>query len=204
MYIIKMNKDKSLISSKKVVLYQHEKLVDKIQFLFPETYDDLTLSEYTAILKWQNSENTSYAEVLSLSPNLYHGKLCYILPVDTNLTANAGDVKLRITFVKVDTENKQQHILHTGEAIITIQPLSDYFANIPDQSLEFIDQLVCNLNTKIEEVETIFELYEASKADDITVNDNMIQLTSNGKPIGSGVYISSDSGAQSAPHWEPF
>lgn len=55
-----MNQDKSLTSSIKTTLYQREKLTNKIQFLFPQYYENLSLDECTETLK--------YLECLSFNP----------------------------------------------------------------------------------------------------------------------------------------
>ena len=43
MYTIVMGQDKSLITTVKETIYRREKLVDKIQFLIPQKYNDINL-----------------------------------------------------------------------------------------------------------------------------------------------------------------
>ena len=185
-----MNKNKELITTVKTTLYQREKLVDKIQFLIPETYNDSTLSDFTAILKYVDQANVPHAEILIKDEELYKNKLRYTLPVDTNLTRFTGDVSVRLTFSKTDSETKTQYVLHTGEAIISISPLSDFYNFVPDESLEFVDQLVGQLNAKLEATDKIAESYDKSKADDLSYEGNKLQLVSNGEKIGKSVTIS--------------
>lgn len=189
MYTIIMNEDKSLTATHKTTIYQREKLVDKIQFLFPQTYGDLNLSECSVILKYLDQANISHAEILQRDNKLYKNHLRYILPVDTNLTRFSGNVEIRVTFSKVDMESQQQYVLHSGPLTITINPLKDYYAFVPDESLEFVDQLVGNLEAKLEAADKISETYDAEKADNITYDENKLQLTSNGKKIGNSVTI---------------
>ena len=190
LYTIVMNKNKELITTVKTTLYQREKLVDKIQFLIPETYNDSTLSDFTAILKYVDQANVPHAEILIKDEELYKNKLRYTLPVDTNLTRFTGDVSVRLTFSKTDSETKTQYVLHTGEAIISISPLSDFYNFVPDESLEFVDQLVGQLNAKLEATDKIAESYDKSKADDLSYEGNKLQLVSNGEKIGKSVTIS--------------
>lgn len=185
-----MNKDKELVTTVKTTLYQREKLVDKIQFLIPETYNDLTLSDFTVILKYVDQANVPHAEILIKDEDLYKNKLRYTLPVDTNLTRFTGDVSVRLTFSKTDSETKTQYVLHTGEAIISISPLSDFYNFVPDESLEFVDQLVGQLNAKLEATDKIAESYDKSKADDLSYEGDKLQLVSNGEKIGKSVTIS--------------
>lgn len=184
-----MNDQKELIATVKTMLYQKEKLVDKIQFLFPQDYNGLNLSECTAILKYLDQSNVPHAELLQKDEELYKDHLRYILPVDTNLTRFAGNIEIRVTFSKVDMESQQQYVLHSGPLIITINPLKDYYAFVPDESLEFVDQLVGNLEAKLESADKIASAYDAEKADNITYENNKIQLTSNGEKIGNAITI---------------
>lgn len=186
-----MNKNKELVTTVKTALYQREKLVDKIQFLIPETYNELALSDFTVILKYVDQANVPHAEILNKDVELYKNKLRYTLPVDTNLTRFTGDISVRLTFSKTDSETKTQYVMHTGEAIISISPLSDFYNFVPDESLEFVDQLVGQLNAKLEATDKIAEIYDKSKADDISYEDNKLQLISNGEKIGKAVTISS-------------
>jgi len=189
LYTIIMNKQKELIVTEKTYLYQRENLADKIQFLIPPEYNDLSLTDFTAVLKYVDQGNVAHAETLTKDDELYKGKIRYTLPIDTSLTRFAGDISIRITFSKVDMDTKKQYVLHTSEITITISPLSDYYSFVPDESLEFVDQLVGTLEAKIDATEKIAETYDKKKADNITYDDNKIQLTSNGEKIGNSITI---------------
>ena len=120
----------------------------------------------------------------------YEGYTAYTLPIDTNLTQFAGDVEIRITLLKVDLENKIQYVLHTGECVVTILPLEDYYTFVTDESLEYIDKIVGNLDAKIDALNKISEIYDETKVDNIVrYEDGKIQLTSNGIPIGDSVSV---------------
>lgn len=189
LYTIIMNKQKELIVTEKTYLYQRENLADKIQFLIPPEYNDLSLTDFTAVLKYVDQGNVAHAETLTKDDELYKGKIRYTLPIDTSLTRFAGDISIRITFSKVDMDTKKQYVLHTSEITITISPLSDYYSFVPDESLEFVDQFVGTLEAKIDATEKIAETYDKKKADNITYDDNKIQLTSNGEKIGNSITI---------------
>lgn len=189
MYIVVMQKDKSLLATVTTTLYQHENLVDKVFFLFPQNYNGLELSECTAVIKYLDQGNVPHTEVLQKSEELYKDHLQYFLPIDSSLTKFAGDVKVRITFSKTDVAENKQYVLNTGEITISIAPLSDYYAFVPDESLEIVDQLICKLDAKIAATEAIAEIYDKKKADNITYDENKLQLTSNGEKIGNAITI---------------
>lgn len=197
MYTIVMRDDKSLRITQKATLYQREKLVDKMQILIPNKYNDVDLSDFTVILKYKDQSSVAHMEILTKGEKQeYEEYSSYTLPIDTNLTQFAGDVEIRITLSKTDLENKTQYVLHTGEIIITISPLEDYYTFVTDESLEYIDKIVGNLDAKIEALNKISEIYDGTKADNIIrYEDGKIQLTANGVPIGdTASIIDSESG----------
>lgn len=185
MYTILMNTDKSLNISVKTTIYQREKLVDNFRFLIPPTYDFVDLSDFTVILKYLDQGNEAHSEVLVKEDELYKEHLSYILPVDTNLTRFAGDITLHLTMSKVDMEEKKQYSLETGEVTITISPLSDYYHFVSDSSLDAVSQKISELDVRLEAMDKIAETYDQSKADDLSCEDNTLQLLANGKKIGS-------------------
>ena len=184
MYTIIMDANKQL--------YQRENLVDKIQILIPQYYQDIDLSDWIAVLKYVDQANIPHAETLTKDSDIYKNRIRFYLPVDTELTKYSGDITIRITLTKIDMNSKTQYVLHTGETTITISPLKDYYSFVPDESLEFVDQLIGNLEAKIEATEKIAEIYDTKKADNITYEDSRLQLTSNGQRIGDAITIVGD------------
>ena len=189
MYIVVMQKDKSLLATVTTTLYQHENLVDKVFFLFPQNYNGLELSDCTAVIKYLDQGNVPHTEALQKSEELYKDHLQYFLPIDSSLTKFAGDVKVRITFSKTDVAENKQYVLNTGEITISIAPLSDYYAFVPDESLEIVDQLIGKLDAKIAATEAIAEIYDKKKADNLSYEDDKLQLLSNGEKIGNAITI---------------
>lgn len=193
-----MNDDKSLTATVVTTLYQREKLADKIQILIPQKYGDLNLIEFTALLKYVDQANVPHVEILQKDKDLYKEHIRYVLPVDTNLTQYAGDIAIRITLQKNDMEVRKTYVVHTGELIINISPLKDYYTFVPDESLEFVDQIVADLQNKIEALDKVADTYDKTKADNIQIkNGNEIQLLSNKVPIGDKITVTN--GGSGAP-----
>lgn len=192
MYTILMNSDKSLVCTIKTTLYQRDKLVDKLQILIPHTYEDINLSDFTAVLKYVDQGNEVHSEILIQDEELYKGSyLRYTLPVDTNLTRFAGDIKVCLTINKVDMEEMKEYSLNTGETTITIAPLSDYYKFVSDKSLSVIDQKVNELNVKLEAIDKMAATYDETKADNIKLDEETseIYLTAHDKQIGNKITI---------------
>ena len=185
-----MNDDKSLTATVVTTLYQREKLADKIQILIPPNYGELDLSEFTATLKYVDQANVPHAEILKKDAELYKDHIRYVLPVDTELTQYAGDITIRLTFTKTDMEVKKVFVVHTGELVIKISTLKDYYSFVPDESLEFVDQIVSDLQNKISALDKIADIYDKTKADNIQIkNGKTLQLLSNHIPIGDEVTV---------------
>lgn len=188
-----MNDDKSLTATVVATLYQREKLADKIQILIPPNYGELDLSEFTATLKYVDQANVPHAEILKKDAELYKEHIRYVLPVDTELTQYAGDITIRLTFTKTDMEARKVFVVHTGELVIKISPLKDYYSFVPDESLEFVDQIVSDLQNKISALDKIADIYDKTKADNIQIkNGKTLQLLSNHTPIGDEVTVFSE------------
>lgn len=188
-----MNDDKSLTATVVTTLYQREKLADKIQILIPPNYGELDLSEFTATLKYVDQANVPHAEILKKDTELYKEHIRYVLPVDTELTQYAGDIAIRLTFTKTDMEVKKVFVVHTGELVIKISTLKDYYSFVPDESLEFVDQIVSDLQNKISALDKIADIYDKTKADNIQIkNGKTLQLLSNHIPIGDEVTVFSE------------
>lgn len=185
-----MNDDKSLTATVVTTLYQREKLADKIQILIHPNYGELDLNEFTATLKYVDQANVPHAEILKKDAELYKEHIRYVLPVDTELTQYAGDITIRLTFTKTDMEVKKVFVVHTGELVIKISPLKDYYSFVPDESLEFVDQIVSDLQNKISALDKIADIYDKTKADNIQIkNGKTLQLLSNHIPIGDEVTV---------------
>ena len=189
MYTIIMNKDKSLTTTERTNIYQRDKLADNMQFLFPQTYGLIDLTQSIITLAYVDQGNIPHVEVLQKDLELYKDKVRCTLPVDTALTRFAGDIVIYFSIIYLNTETQEQQSMHTGEATIKILPLKNLYGFVPDESLDFVDQLVMNLEAKIQATEKIAETYDREKADNITYEGNKLQLTSNGEKIGDSVSI---------------
>lgn len=189
-----MNKDKSLTASIKTTLYQREKLVDKIQFLFPQKYEpkNINISDCTIVLKYTDQGNVAHAIELIPDDELYKDRIRCEMDVDLNLTKFAGDIVIYIDFLKVNSDNGiYESVLTSGETTITIQSRKDLFAYCADESLDIINKTMLELKAKQEAQDLIAKTYDEGKADSLALDteNSSIYLTSNGKPVGNSVLL---------------
>lgn len=188
-----MRDDKSLTTTVRQKLYQREKLVDKIRFLLPPKYNDYDLSEFTVALVYTNPGNVPHVTVLERDDELYKEHLSYHLKVDTNLNKMAGDIIGHLLITKIDTKDLKQYLLESGEVTITISPLKDLYSYVPDESLDFVSQLLGKVDARLEAQDILAEAYDENKADNIVLDTETeeIYLTAKGNAIGNKISINS-------------
>lgn len=191
MYTIVMRDDKSLIATVRQIIYQRDKLVDKVKFYIPTMYEDINLEDFTVRLKYIDQNGSVHSIDLTSVESDKDGFMKYIIDVDTDLTRYAGDIHICLTLNKVDMSEGKEYSLNTGETKITVTPLTDYYGFVSDPSLSVIDQKMNELNVKLEAVDKMATAYDETKADNIKLDkeSSELYLTSHDKQIGDKISI---------------
>lgn len=195
MYTILLNDTNELITSVKERIMQRSKLVDSLHFLVDPTYKGLDMSGFTVMMEYVLPVSREYhSEILVKSDALYKEKLEYKLPFDTCLTKEAGNIEVQLTFVKVSLDadgNNTQQVRKTNSTTIKILPISAWSDIVADNALGAIDQRLIQAEAMINAVGEMAQQLDSTKADNITYNeeDNYIQLTANGTPIGDKITL---------------
>lgn len=123
MYSIVMDKNKYLIKSCGITLYQGESLIDKLQFLIPKEYNGFDLGTFTAKVKYILPGNVSGSEDLNINKELYNDThYSFTLPIDSIISTIAGDVTLHLTFLKIDDIAKKKYQMTTSKVTLTVKP----------------------------------------------------------------------------------
>lgn len=197
MYTILLNDTNELITSVKERIMQRSKLVDSLHFLVDPMYKGLDMSDFTVMLEYVLPVSREYhSEILVKSDSMYKEKLEYKLPFDTCLTKEAGNIEIQLTFVKVSLDadgNNTQQVRKTSPTTIKILPISAWSDIVADSALGAIDQRLIQAEAMINAVGEMAQQLDNTKADNITYNeeDNYIQLTANGNPIGDKITLKS-------------
>lgn len=198
MYTFLIGDDNTLTASVTERIMERSKMVDNMHFLADQIYKDVNMSDFTVMLEYVLPISKKYkTEFLRKSENLYKNKLEYLLPFDTNLTSEAGDIEIQLTFTKVemDSEGKTtQYVRKVGPGIVHIIPISKWSDIIPDEALSTLDQRIIALEALNKAMTDRFNINLDNKADNLMYDDeHRIQLTSNGKPIGNAIKITTES-----------
>lgn len=193
MYTILLNESNELTTSVRERIMQRSKLVDSLHFLVDPTYKGIDMSDFTVMMEYILPVSRKYkTEILVKSDVLYKNKLEYKLPMDTNLTKEAGKIEVQLTFIKVELDadgNPIQRVRKTSPTTITIVPISAWSDMIADSALTAIDQRLIQVDAAIAAMNDMNNHLNETKADNIILNEetNTIQLSANGMPIGDAI-----------------
>lgn len=123
MYSIVMDKNKFLIKSCGITLYQGESLINKLQFLIPKDYKGHDLGDFTVKMRYILPGNVSGSEDLNINKESYNDThYSFTLPIDSKISTIAGDVTLHLTFLKVDDIAKKKYQMTTSKVTLTVKP----------------------------------------------------------------------------------
>lgn len=198
MYTFLIGDDNTLTASVTERIMERSKMVDNMHFLADQIYKEVNMSDFTVMLEYVLPISKKYkTEFLKKSENLYKNKLEYLLPFDTNLTSEAGDIEIQLTFTKVEMNSEgktTQYVRKVGPGIVHIIPISKWSDIIPDEALSTLDQRIIALEALNKAMTDRFNINLDNKADNLMYDDeHRIQLTSNGKPIGNAIKITTES-----------
>lgn len=154
------------------------------------------MTEATVLLEYVKPVSREYkTEILVLSDERYKENLKYMLPVDTELTKEAGSVELQLSFIYIDMDadgNTVQRVRKTSPAIkVEIIPLDAWCDIVPDSALSAIDQRIIKTDAQLKALADLNTVVIDSKADNITYDktENSIQLLSGDNLIGDKIIL---------------
>ena len=196
MYTILVNDDNTLTTSIRERIMQRSKLVDSLHFLVYPTYKGLDMTDFTVTMEYILPASKEYvSEVLVKSEELYKEMLEYKLPFDTDLTKEAGEIEVKLTFSKVDLDedgNDIQYVRKISATSITIVPIESWCDIIPDKALDAIDQRIIKTDAQIKALLEANEITRIEKADNLVLDseNKELYLTAEGNQIGDKVKLS--------------
>lgn len=197
MYTFLINENNTLTCSVQAAIMERSKMVDKLHFLADPTYKGVDMTDYTVNLEYILPISKRYkTEILTKSDELYKNKLEYILPFDTDLTSEPGDIQIQLTFLAVTMDSDGttvQHVRKVGPGVIHIVPIQNWSDLIPDAALSSVDQRLLVAEAMLKALSDRNAAIFDSKADNLSYIDQKLQLTANGKPIGNAVKITQES-----------
>lgn len=194
-YVILVNEDNTLSTTKKERIMQRSKLVDTLWFLVHPMYKENDMTNATVMLEYLLPVSKKYkTEILRLSEDMYEDHLKYLLPFDTELTSEAGEIEVQLTFAYVDLDaegNAIQRVRKTSKNRITIIPIAAWSDIIPDAALSVIDQRLIETSRQIKQLADIEVALSQNQVDNLKydANDETLQLMAGEYGVGSKVSV---------------
>lgn len=181
MYVIKMENDKSLVTTIKSTIYRGELNANRILFLLPNEWEEHLLADYGVRLDYITPDGVGNSEMLAFEQDSYKGYLQVYVPVDCPITDQAGSVELWLSIL----DWYGTVVIKTGSNYLSVverKAISDYY---PFEKRELLDVLAADVDD-----------LKRKKADNLIYNadESYLQLSAEGEPIGDKV-ITSGNGA---------
>lgn len=196
-YVILVENDNSLYGSQKTKIMQKEKLVNKLWILVPPCYNGYDMSQFTVTMRYVLPISKEFmTETLVLSDERYEEYLKYVLPVDTNLSKEFGEIELNLTFTMVDVDdngNMVQRVRKTDNYLLSIAQIPNWDAFVPDASLAALDQRILKQDAQIKALNELANALDGNVniVDNLVYNstDETLQLSANGVGVGDKVSV---------------
>lgn len=194
MYKILINNDDTVNHVERQRIMEKSKLVNELQFIVPKFYNNINMEDSSFLMQYKLPSGTLKLDTLKLINNNYENNyLLYTLPIDTNITSEAGKVEINLSFVFTEM-NPEGEVINRSRKIspttLTIIPISNWFV-VPDEALDTLTQYYLANQQSIKALEDLVTLVNQKKADNIELSheDGEIRLTSEGKKIGEGISL---------------
>lgn len=194
-YTIIVCDDGTLYGSHKIKIMQREKLFNKLWILVPPCYNGYDMSQCTVVMRYLLPISKEFkTETLILSDEKYEEYLKYVLPIDTNLSKEFGDIELNLTFIMLDVDEKGnvvQRVRKTENHILTITPIPNWDSVIPDSALQELDQRIIAQSAQIQMLADIAGALNNNQVDNLVYNpaDETLHLSANGNIVGNKVFV---------------
>lgn len=196
-YIFLLENDNEIVASHREVLMQRSKGVDAIWFLVNSRYKtcENDMSIFSVVLEYILPVSKSYHSLeLVQDKEGYKEYLKYVVPLDTNLSSEAGDIQLQLSFIYVGLDadgNSVQKVRKTRPATLHITPVAAWSDIIPDAKLLAIDQRIIATQAQIKELGYYAEILSENQVDNLVYNEksDTLQLMAGNKGIGNKVSV---------------
>lgn len=206
MYTILVNSDDSMVASVREPIYHRSSMMQKLRFLTDQYWtkndESLDLTDFMCTLEYKTPASKRYIPVmLTPSESLYKNKLEYVVNIDTMITAEVGNVELKLTWTKLESNDDGTFVERcrlTPTTTIEVLPVAQWSDYVADSDLSNIAQIMLTNQAVMEQMKIYAEQLEkmgkeftTTKADNIGYNkkENSVQLQANGNPIGNKIKL---------------
>lgn len=198
MYTLKINDDNTVTTTVKETLIERSNYVDKIQIVTSKLYrEQIDMSDATLYMKYKLPvSNKIKLTQLTVNDLAYETNyIQYLIPVDAALTAEAGDIEVSFTFLKLvanDDGTYTSYIRKTTSGVIHITPLVQFDKYEPSELFTEIDQRLLVMEGMIKDLDAQNKAAYEGMVKDIRLDTEGRKLTltdRNGDDTGEGVKV---------------
>ena len=198
MYTLKINDDNTVTTTVKETLVERSNYVDKIQIVTSKLYrEQIDMSDATLYMKYKLpvSNKIKMTQLTANDLEYETNYIQYLIPVDAALTAEAGDIEVSFSFLKLvanDDGTYTSYIRKTTSGVIHITPLVQFDKYEPSELFTEIDQRLLVMEGMIKDLDAQNKAAYEGMVKDIRLNteDRKITLTDrNGDDTGEGIIV---------------
>lgn len=197
MYTLKITDNNTVVTSVKEKIVERSNYVDNIQIIVAKLYkEQIDMSKATVYMEY-TLPISKKIKITQLIPNNLEFKddyIQYIVPAEANLTAEAGDIEVSFTFLKLisnEDDSVTPYVRKTQSGIIHISPLAAFAKFDPSEMLDDIDQRLLQWIALQQDMKALSESTYNEMVTDIHINDDkkLILTKRDGQDTGNGVEI---------------
>ncbi len=196
MYTLLINNDNTVTATVTHPIMQRSKLVDDLYFIVPKMYNKYNMSDFDFIMEYKTPvlNKHSLKKLVLVDENYKGDYLKYTLSIDTDLTAENGDVEIKLKFIGLSMQLDGTVLQHVREIMpfkLTIIPIVSWFID-PDEDLDPLVQMIIANQQNIKATADLAGILNQSKADNISLDkiNKEIYLTQHGNKLGNAIPLS--------------
>lgn len=196
MYTLKITDENTVVTTVKERLVERSNDVDNIQIITAKLYkEQLDMSDTSLYMKYKLPV-TDKIKITQLIPNNLNYEtnyIQYLIPADVNLLAEAGDIEVSFTFLKLvsnDDDSVTSYVRKTTSGVIHVSPLAAFDKYEPSEMFTETDQRLLALIATVKDLNAQSKAIYENMVKDIRLNtdDKKITLTDrNGDDTGEGI-----------------
>ena len=181
MYTLKITDENTVVTTVKESIVERSNYVDKIQIVTSKMYrEQIDMSDTTVYMKYKLpvSDKIKMTQLIINNLEYEQNYIQYLIPVDAALTAEAGDIEVSFTFLKLvanEDGTYTSYIRKTTSGVIHITPLVQFDKYEPSELFTEIDQRLLAMEGMIKDLNAqngiVVKDLSAMVAEDMTGKD---------------------------------
>lgn len=197
MYTLLVDEDNNIVTTTRETIMQRSTNFSNIQILIRNPFKGIDISDATIWMRYilPVSKKIKMMQLILNDAAYKENYLQYILPANTLITSEAGNVMLTLTIIKLvydeEASTNIAGVEKTSEGSITITPVVQWADFDPDELLNGVDQRLIMLEARQKDQDALNqEIFEGMVNDvKLDTETNKINLVNNKGIVGSGVDV---------------